>query len=260
MSSGDWNPELYRRFEDERTRPARELLARVPLDAPQRIYDLGCGPGNSTELLIERFPDAEVIGTDNSEPMLVSARERLPACKFELSDIAGWQPPAPVDLIYSNAALQWVGGHEVLIPRLFGQLATGGVLAIQMPDNREEPTHASMRDIAGLAPWSALIGDAAKVRTKILALTDYYDLLAGSGAEVDVWRTAYQHPMASPAKIVEWVRGTGLKPFIDPLPEAERKAFLSEYEARIAQAYPKRADGKLLLQFPRMFIVARRAS
>lgn len=260
MSDGDWNPELYRKFEDERTRPARELLARVFVDSPKRVYDLGCGPGNSTELLVERFPNAEVVGTDNSEPMLVSARQRLPRCGFELGDIASWRPDAPADVIYSNAALQWVGDHEALIPQLFAQLAPGGVLAIQMPDNREEPTHRSMREVAGLAPWAALIGDAAKVRTKILALTDYYDLLAGAGAKVDVWRTAYQHPMDSPARIVEWVRGTGLKPFVDPLPEAERKSFLAEYEARIAQAYPKRADGKLLLQFPRMFIVARRTS
>ncbi|MES2100977.1 MAG: trans-aconitate 2-methyltransferase [Pseudomonadota bacterium] len=258
MSTGDWNPALYRQFEDERTRPARELLGRVLLHSAKRVYDLGCGPGNSTELLVERFPDADVIGTDNSEPMLASARARLPGRRFELSDIAGWQPDRPADVIYSNAALQWVGDHEALIPALFKHLAPGGVLAIQMPDNRDEPTHRAMRDIAGLAPWSALIGDAATPRTKILALTDYYDLLAGAGAEVDVWRTAYQHPMASPAKIVEWVRATGLKPFVDPLPEAERQSFLAAYEARIAQAYPKRADGKLLLQFPRLFIVARR--
>ncbi len=260
MSSGDWNPELYRRFEDERTRPARELLARVPIAAPKRVYDLGCGPGNSTELLVERFANAEVIGTDNSEPMLASARQRLPACKFESSDIAIWQPDAPADVIYSNAALQWVGDHETLIPKLFRQLAPGGVLAIQMPDNREEPTHRSMREVAGLAPWSVLIGDAAKARTKILTIAEYYDLLAENGAEVDVWRTAYQHPMESPAKIVEWVRGTGLKPFVDALPEAERTGFLAEYESRIAQAYPKRTDGKRLLAFPRMFIVAKRVA
>ena len=258
MSTGDWNPELYRRFEDERTRPARELLARVTLTAPARVYDLGCGPGNATELLVERFPGAAVIGTDNSETMLASARERLPKQRFEFSDIAAWQAAAPADLIYSNAALQWVGDHEALIPRLFAQLAPGGMLAIQMPDNRDEPTHRSMREVAGLAPWSALIGAAAKLRTKILAIADYYDLLATHGAEVDVWRTAYQHPMDSPTKIVEWVRATGLKPFVDPLPDAERKTFLAEYEARIASAYPKRADGKLLLQFPRMFVVARR--
>ena len=257
MSTGDWNPELYRRFEDERTRPARELLARVPLTAPACVYDLGCGPGNSTELLVERFPDAAVIGTDNSEAMLSSARERLPKQRFEFSDIASWQAQTPADLIYSNAALQWVGDHAVLIPRLFAQLAPGGVLAFQMPDNRDEPTHRAMREVAGLAPWSAWIGDAAKLRTKILAIPDYYDLLATLGAEVDVWRTAYQHPMESPAKIVEWVRATGLKPFVDPLPDAERETFLAEYEARLEHAYPKRADGKRLLPFPRLFIVAR---
>ena len=254
----DWNPDLYRRFEDERTRPARELLARVVLNEPKLIYDLGCGPGNSTELLVERFPNADVVGTDNSEPMLVSARKRLPNCRFELSDLASWKPSAAPDLIYANAALQWVGSHEALIPRLFDLLAPNGVLAIQMPDNREEPTHRSMREVAALAPWSQFIDDIASIRTKILPLDAYYDLLSPQAAEVDVWRTAYQHPMESPARIVEWVRATGLKPFIDPLPEAERASFLVEYERRIAQAYPPRADKRLLLAFPRMFIVARR--
>lgn len=256
MSS--WDPGLYRRFEDERTRPARELLARVALSAPQRIYDLGCGPGNSTELLLERFPGAHVVGTDNSEAMLASARERLPTCSFEFSDIAAWRPADAPDLIYANAALQWVGDHEALVPRLFDALAPGGVLAIQMPDNRDEPTHRLMREVAALDPWSGTIGSAAAVRTKILSLTAYYDLLAGEAAEVDVWRTAYQHPMETPAAIVEWVRGTGLRPFIDPLPAEQRTAFLAEYERRIALAYPPRADCRLLLAFPRLFIVARR--
>ena len=257
--TADWNPELYKRFEDERTRPARELLARVALDAPARIADLGCGPGNSTELLVQRFPGAEVIGVDNSQAMLASARERLPDCCFELSDIATWQPDTPPDLIYANAALQWVGDHERLIPRLFSQLAPGGVLAVQMPDNRDEPTHRLMREVAGLDPYATLIRDAAAVRTSILSLDTYYDLLAPDAAGVDVWRTAYQHPMASAAKIVEWLRSTGLRPFVDPLPDELRSAFLAEYEQRIAQAYARRADGRLLLAFPRLFFVARRA-
>ncbi|HWT18273.1 MAG TPA: methyltransferase domain-containing protein, partial [Variovorax sp.] len=136
----DWNPALYRRYEDERTRPAQELLARVPLPEAARVVDLGCGPGNSTELLANRFPKAQVVGTDNSEAMLASARERLPQARFELSDIATWAPREAPDLIYANASLQWVPDHETLIPRLFDALASGGVLAIQMPDNREEPT------------------------------------------------------------------------------------------------------------------------
>ncbi len=183
MADSDWNPELYRRFEGERTRPARELLARVPLADAARVYDLGCGPGNSTELLVERFPNAQVIGTDNSEAMLASARKRLPACRFELSDIAQWQPADAPDLIYANAALQWVGSHETLVPRLFAALAPSGVLAIQMPDNRDEPTHRLMREVATLDPWASAIGNAAAVRTKILALNAYYDLLARDAAE-----------------------------------------------------------------------------
>jgi trans-aconitate 2-methyltransferase len=260
MSASEWNPELYRRFEDERTRPARELLSRVPLDAPSRVYDLGCGPGNSTELLVQRFAAAQVIGTDNSEPMLASARKRLPQCQFEFSDIATWQPDAPADLVYSNAALQWVGEHETVLPRLFSQLAPGGVLALQMPDNREEPTHRLMREVAALKPFADVIGEAARLRTKILSLTEYYDLLAPLAAHIDVWRTAYQHPMESAAKIVEWVRGTGLKPFIDPLTQDQRDKFLAEYEARIAKAYTPRTDGRLLLAFPRLFVVAQRPS
>ena len=253
----DWNPDLYRRFEDERTRPARELLARVPLESPHRVVDLGCGPGNSTELLAQRFPAAEVLGVDNSPAMLDSARARLPGCRFEQADIAGWAPAAAPNLIYANASLQWVGDHATLLPRLLALLAPGGVLAVQMPDNRDEPTHRAMRELAAQAPYAALVGDASRLRTELLNLDGYYDLLAPLSVTLDLWRTAYQHPMGSPARIVEWVRGTGLKPFIDPLPDSLRERFLADYEARIAQDYPARADGRRLLAFPRLFFVAR---
>ena len=256
----DWNPELYSRYEDERTRPARELLARVPLAEAAQVVDLGCGPGNSTELLVQRFDGATVLGTDNSEPMLVKARERLPQARFELSDIGSWEPELRPDLIYANAALQWVPDHEHLIPRLFAALAPGGVLAIQMPDNRQEPTHRLMREVGGEAPWAQAIGNPEKLRTPLLSIEGYYDLLADKAAMVDVWRTAYQHPMESAAAIVEWVRGTGLKPFVDPLPGELQSSFLAEYERRVALSYPKRSDGRLLLAFPRMFIVAQRAA
>lgn len=255
----DWNPLLYQRYEGERTRPARDLLARVGLGAPAQVVDLGCGPGNSTELLIERFSQARVVGIDNSEAMLASARARLAGCRFELGDIASWQPDAPPDLIYSNAALQWVANHGALMPRLFAQLAPGGVLAIQMPDNLDEPSHRLMREVASQAPYAALCGDAASVRTRLLPLEAYYDLLAPGAAEVEVWRTVYQHPLATASSIVEWLRSTGLKPYVDPLPEALRAAFLADYERRIAQAYSPRADGRRLLAFPRLFIVAQRA-
>jgi trans-aconitate 2-methyltransferase len=254
----DWNPSLYRRFEDERTRPARELLARVPLAQAARVTDLGCGPGNSTELLVERFHGATVVGTDNSPAMLESARQRLPGVRFDESDIATWQPTEPQDLVYANASLQWVPDHAALFPRLFSFLAPGGVLAVQMPDNHEEPTHRAMRDVAAMPAYAPTIGDPAKLRPAMLKAGDYYDLLAREAGEVDVWHTVYQHRMASPAAIVEWLSSTGLKPFVSALDAQQRAGYLAEYEQRIAQAYPARADGKRLLSFPRLFLVARR--
>ena len=254
----DWNPALYRRFESERTRPAIELLARVPLAEARCVVDLGCGPGNSTELLAARWPQAEVIGIDSSEAMLASARERLPQLKFERADVADWQPARAPDLIFANAVLQWVPGHEALFPRLFSLLAPGGVLAVQMPDNLDEPSHRAMRDLAALPPWSPWLADAAALREKPLAAAAYYDLLAPLAAAVDVWHTIYRHPMASPDVIVDWLRSTGLRVFVDPLPEAERAGYLSAYRARIDAAYTARSDGRRLLDFPRLFIVARR--
>ena len=256
----DWNPALYSRYEDERTRPARDLLARVPLTSAARVVDLGCGPGNSTELLVNRFPGAAVTGTDNSGAMLASAKKRLPAATFELSNIADWQTDVPPDLIYANAALQWVPDHAALMPRLFAALAPGGVLAVQMPDNREEPTHRLMREVAAEAPWAEPIGDYSKLRTELFSIDKYYDLLAANAVQVDVWRTAYQHPMDSAAAIVDWVRATGLKPFVDRLSPELQTSYLAEYERRVALAYPARSDKKLLLAFPRMFIVAQKKS
>jgi trans-aconitate 2-methyltransferase len=253
-----WNPALYRRFENERTRPAQDLLARVPLERALRVVDLGCGPGNSTQLLLERFPEAHVTGTDTSEAMLESARERLPMCHFEHANVSSWQPTSAPDLIFANAVLQWVPGHEQLFRRLFSLLSPGGVLAVQMPDNLDEPSHRSMREVASSGPWANALGIAARIRAQILAANEYYDLFGAEAASIDVWRTTYHHPMASPADIVDWVRATGLRPFIDPLPEAQREGFLKQYEQRIAEAYPARADGKRLLAFPRLFIVARR--
>lgn len=256
----DWNPALYRRFEDERTRPARDLLARVPLTAPARVVDLGCGPGNSTELLVERFPGAQVLGVDNSPAMLEAARKRLPGVRFMLGDAQEWVPEAAPDLIYSNAVLHWVPGHEALVPRLFSLLAPGGVLAVQVPDNLAEASHRAMAEVARLPQFtaSAARGDE---RAALLGVDGYYDLLAPVAAAADVWRTVYQHPMESPAAIVEWLRSTGLRPHLDALPDdAARAAYITEFERRMDAAYPVRADGKRLLAFPRLFFVARKAA
>lgn len=253
----DWDPALYRRFEGERTRPAVELLARVPLDDVASAVDLGCGPGNSTELLVARYPRAEVVGVDSSEAMLAGARERLPGLHFERADIADWRPARPPALIFANAVLQWLPGHRALLPRLLSCVAPGGVLAVQMPDNLGEPSHRAMRELAAERPWSAWLS-AAMQREPPLGAADYYDLLAPLAAEVDIWHTVYRHPMPSADAIVDWLRGTGLRPFVDALPQPERAGFLSAYRDRVDAAYPPRADGRRLLDFPRLFIVARR--
>ena len=234
------------------------MLAGVTLPGPAIVADLGCGPGNSTGLLAERFPQADVTGLDTSEAMLVQARARLPQARFTHADIASWQPASPHDLIYANAALQWVPDDPSLIPRLFGRLAPGGALAFQVPDNRDELSHRLMRQVAAAGRWAAKLAQAAE-RVRVLSAAAYYDLLAPLAAQVEVWRTVYYHRMDDAAAIVDWVRSTGLQPFLAPLDEAERAAFLADYQAAIAEAYPVRADGKRLLLFPRLFVVADKA-
>ncbi len=251
----DWNPAAYLRFESERTRPAADLLARVPLTAPVLVFDLGCGPGNSTHLLAERFPHARLVGIDSSEAMLAAARHRCPGAEFLRGDLASWMSPERPDLIYSNAALHWLPAHGQLLPRLLAQLAPGGVIAIQMPDNLGEPSHRLMRDIAAEPRFAAYTHSVE--RPPLLTVQAYYDLFAPF-AEVDVWRTTYHHPLAGADAIVEWLQTSGLKPFLDALPPALRDPFRCEYRRAVDAAYPARADGTRLLAFPRLFIVARR--
>ena len=255
----DWDPDLYRAFEDQRTRPARDLLAEIGPGPFGSIVDLGCGPGNSTELLALAFSKADVTGVDTSDAMLASARLRLPHIRFIQGDAASFVPATPPDVIFANAVLQWVSAHADLLPRLVGLVRPGGTLAIQMPDNLDEATHVAMHEVAMLPAWADRIGDVRAARqATVLPAQHYYDLLSPLCGSVDIWRTAYHHPMPDARSIVTWVRSTGLRPFLDPLSDAERLDFLGRYEARIEAAYPARADGQRLLVFPRLFIVARR--
>lgn len=264
MSATDWNPDLYTRFEEERTRPARDLLARCAFPGSAngenlRIADLGCGPGNSTELLAQRFAKAEIVGYDLSPAMLEAARARVPLARFERADIGDWRPEAPFDLVYSNAALQWVRGHGALLPALLEHVAPGGLLAAQIPDNLSDPSQTAMAAIAADPAFSAYLSDAGEAREPIAPIGVYYDWLAGAGAGVDIWMTHYQHRMKSPQAITDWFRSTGLKPFVDPLPEDLREMFLARYTQAMDEGYPLRADGSRLLGFPRLFFVARKA-
>ena len=250
----DWNPNLYLKFEDERTRPPRDLLAQIPLAAPRRIVDIGCGPGNSTELLTERWPQAEVLGIDSSPNMVKQASERLPSARFAVADVATWAPEPGTDLIFGNAVFQWVPDHPAVLVRLIEALPEGGVLAVQMPDNVAEPSHVLMGETAASGPWAGRLGAAA--RDELPGVGAYYDLLRPVARRVEIWHTQYNHALDGAAAIVEWFRSTALRPYLAALDEAERAAFLADYTARIAAAYPARVDGKVLLRFPRLFIVA----
>ena len=254
----DWSARQYLKFEDERTRPPRDLLAQVPLARAERVVDLGCGPGNSTELLIERFPDAEVIGLDSSPDMLRQARTRLPKCTFIHGDLATWMPEPRTDLLFGNAVFQWVPDHAAVLPRLLRALPAGSVLAVQMPDNTGEPALALMRKVAERGPFAGHPELNHAARDDLPTPADYYDLLRPLSTHLDIWHTVYNHVMAGPEGIVEWFKGSALRPFLDALGSEQRSAFLSDYTAQIAAAYRARHDGKVLLRFPRLFIVATR--
>ncbi|CAI8764591.1 Trans-aconitate 2-methyltransferase [Pseudomonas sp. IT-P44] len=254
-----WSAKQYVAFEDERTRPARDLLAAIPPVEARSAIDIGCGPGNSTELLLERFTSATVRGVDSSTDMIEAARKRLPQVQFDTVDIGTWNESGPFDVIFANAVLQWLPDHANLLPALVSKLSPGGSLAIQMPDNLNEPSHRLMRDVAANGPWASKLADAAGQRTEMASASDYYSMLRPHCARVDVWRTTYHHPLAGGTSgVVEWFKGSGLRPFLEPLDDAEKAHYLKQYHAAIGQAYPTLSDGSVLLPFPRLFIVATR--
>ncbi|MFF7708134.1 trans-aconitate 2-methyltransferase [Pseudomonas sp. NPDC007930] len=252
-----WSARQYSQFERERTRPVRDLVAAIQVGQPRVAVDLGCGPGNSTEVLAERFPEAQVTGLDNAEDMLAAARARLPALSFEMADIGNWAPDAHYDVILANASLQWVPAHEQLYPHLVSRLNPGGALAVQTPDNLEEPAHRLLRETAAQGPWASKFDGFALPPRHDAAF--YYRLLRGHCSEVEVWRTTYYHALAGgPAAVVEWFKGSALRPYLARLDEHEHSAFLAQYQAAVGQAYGQLEDGTVLLPFPRLFVLATR--
>ena len=247
-----WSPAQYTKFESDRTRPVRDLVAAIPT-TPKTAIDLGCGPANSTEILRARFPNATITGLDSDPYMITAARKRLPDLEFEQADLATWQGTA--DLILSNAVLQWLPDHTTLLPSLMHRLTPGGTLAIQMPDNLDEPAYRAMREVAG----PGLMRRAEGQRGTMESATAYYAALKPLCSQVDIWRTTYFHVLENTDAIVEWFRGSGLRPYLAALDEPGRADFLARYRDAIAAAYPTNPDGTVLLPFPRLFLVATRS-
>lgn len=257
MSANEWNPNQYMKgaMGDLRTRPALDLLARVPVERADVVYDLGCGPGNSTSPLKARWPEARVTGVDSNPAMLEKARTGHPGLMFEHGDASVWSPAEPADVIFSNACIHWVPDHAGLLPRLLRSLKPGGVLAIQQPNNFGNPSHTLIGEIAADDRYRArlegkLLGDFVQ------DVRFYHDLLRPLAASVDIWETEYAQALTGEDPVLEWVRGTTLLPVQRELPEQDFAAFTETYRARLREAYPMAGDGITLFPFRRMFIIA----
>lgn len=256
-----WDAEQYLLFERERTQPCRDLVHRIELGDPHRIVDLGCGPGTSTAILRERWPNARVVGVDRSSEMLQKARTTDPSGDWTEADLHRWEPDAPCDLVFSNAALHWIPDHARFLARWWRQVAPGGALAFQVPapgDQRKRWIGA-LRAVLGRPSWqAAATGDPTQ--ENVLSLAEYYEVLHRGSRRVDLWDTEYCHVLPGPRSVVEWTRGTALRPVLDRLKEEEDRArFLSEYAGEIDRVYPRERDGGVLFPFLRRFVVAYRA-
>lgn len=251
-----WDSAQYLKFAAERTRPARELLAGIPPVEVRRALDVGCGPGNSTAVLRARYGEAQLTGVDSSEEMLRTARAALPDCDFLRCDVGRElsKLPGEFDLVFSNACIQWVPDHRSLLPGLVGLLRTGGVLAVQVPVNWEEPVHRIIGEVAGSARWREKFQNPRIFYT--LTEGEYFDLLSDCAREVDLWRTTYFHRLRSHGELLEWYRGTGLRPYLAALSPEEGAAFEREIYAELVRAYPRQRNGEILFRFPRLFFTA----
>lgn len=250
-----WDPERYLAYRDERGRPFGELLARVAAESPRTVVDLGCGPGNLTRLLAERWPDALVTGIDASPEMVRRAKVEHPALRFEARDLRDWLREAgPVDVLVSNAALQWVPGHLELLPDLVAHVNPGGWLAFQVPANFTEPSHTVRRELAAEEPYAGHTRDVAVPDAHDAAT--YLSALVGRGCTVDAWETTYLHVLHGDDPVFTWVSGTGARPTLQALPDDLRPAFEQELKRRLREAYPDGGHG-VVMPFRRVFVVAR---
>jgi trans-aconitate 2-methyltransferase len=254
-SSVTWDPVQYAKFADHRLRPALDLLNRIPVESAEEVVDLGCGSGDVTARLAERWRGARVTGIDDSREMLAAARQRYPGLVWQQADLAGWSAVRPADVVYSNAALHWAGDHGRLFPHLLAQLRGGGALAVQMPNNFSAPTHAIAHQLAASERWRARLESLIRP-APVADPCFYYDLLVGRASRLDIWETEYLQPLSGEHPVLEWIKGSWLRPFLAALGDADARAFEDEYSHLAAQAYPRRPDGVTLLPFRRLFLVA----
>ena len=232
-----------------------DLLSRIDVAKPSEVYDLGAGTGNVTRLLKARWPEARVTGVDASPDMLARAAGDAPDIVWERADLAAWRPARPADVIYSNAALHWLGDHARIFPALASALAPGGVLAVQMPRNFSAPSHTAIAEAARSGPWRATLEPLLR-STPVAEPSFYFDVLGTHAAVVDIWETEYLQILDGEDPVKEWVKGTWLRPLLDALEEPARSRFEASYAELVARAYPRRPDGRTLLPFRRLFIVA----
>ncbi len=251
-----WDPTQYLKFANERLQPALDLLARIPLTAPETVLDMGCGAGNLTPLFLARWPGAKVTGVDASPEMLAKARALYPEATYIEASFATWRPAQPVDVLYSNAALHWLGDHDRLFPSLLRAVRPGGYLAVQMPRNFAAPSHTNIMAAAEAGPWAATLLPLLR-RHPVAEPAFYWRLLHEQAAELQIWETEYIQVLAGENPVAEFTKGSALKPLLDALEGEQRAAFEADYRARIARAYPREADGRTLFPFKRLFILAR---
>lgn len=253
----DWDPEHYRRFSDERSRPFGDLVARIRADSPRQVVDLGCGPGELTASLRRLWPDAEILGVDSSPAMIAKAQAfaddgRL---RFLERDLRTWRPDSDTDVILSNAALQWVPGHRTLLTGLVERLSSGGWLAFQVPGNFAAPSHVLLHELADTDPYAAYT--TGLLRPASAEPADYLADLSTLGCRVDVWETTYLHVLSGPDPVFTWISATGARPVLQALPDDLRERFELEYQRRLREAYPAQPHGTVL-PFRRIFVVAQR--
>jgi len=251
-----WEPQTYLRYADIRFRAGLDLIARIPKLEYHTIYDLGCGTGHVTRILADTFPNSKVVGVDSSPEMLAAARREFPRLDWQQGDINSWHPAAAPDLIYTNAALQWVPGHETLLPSLLNKLRPGGVLAMQVPRHFESPSHLGLKELVMQSAWRAKLEPL--LFTPIPSPEAYWRWLSPHARNVDLWETIYLQILDGKDPVVDFMRGTALRPFLSALQEDDAAKFIDAFAERMATAYPPQSNGQTLFPFRRLFLVAQR--